>query len=112
MKHMVQKTMLAFMALVMTGSMAFAAITIDAAKSQGLVGEQQNGLVGVVAAPTAEVTELVTSVNKERMDKYLAIAAKNGTDVLKVQVLAGQKLTGQASAGEYVQDAAGTWHKK
>jgi len=110
MKMTLKTTMMTFTALVFSATLALAALTLDAAKQQGLVGEQPDGLLGVVKA-TPDANSLVQSTNAERLEKYKAIAAKNGTDVSAVQALAGKKLVEQAPAGEYVM-AGGGWTKK
>ena len=101
---------LAVSALVLSASMAMAALDLGTAKAQGLVGEQADGLLGAVAA-SSDATALVNSTNAERMERYKAIAAKNGTDVKQVQAIAGKKLVEQASSGEYVNPGSG-WQKK
>ena len=45
------------------------ALDLDSAKSQGLVGEQPNGYLGVVKA-TSEAVELVSDVNEKRREAY------------------------------------------
>lgn len=105
-----KKILLSFIALTLSASIALAALTLDAAKQQGLVGEQVNGLVGAVSA-SPDVAALVDSTNAERMARYQAIASKNGTDVTQVQAVAGQKLIEQTPVGQYVQGAGG-WVKK
>lgn len=110
--NIIPKIALVIATLVMTAGIAFAALTVDAAKAQGLVGEQQNGLLGIVASPTPDVTALVSTVNAERLARYEAVAAKNGTAIDQVQALAGQKLIAGAAPGEYIQNASGGWQKK
>lgn len=100
----------AVMALLLSASLAFAALDLGSAKSQGLVGEQPDGLIGAVQS-TPDALALVRETNAERLERYAAIAAKNGTDVSKVQALAGKKLVEQAPAGEYVL-VGGKWTKK
>lgn len=97
-------------ALTLAASVAVAGMSLQAAKSQGLVGERPDGLVGAVK-PSAEVEALVAETNSERMKTYNAIAAKNGTAVEKVQAVAGQKLIDNAGPGEYVMSANG-WVRK
>ncbi len=53
------------------------ALDLDSAKSQGLVGEQPNGYLGVVKA-TSEAVELVSDVNEKRRQAYQRIARENG----------------------------------
>lgn len=88
-------------------------LDLDAAKSQGLVGEKVDGYVGIVVAdPTAPVAALVKNVNTKRRSAYEAIAKKNGTAVDAVAALAGAKLIERAGRGEWVTDADGNWRKK
>lgn len=111
MKPIFMNLFLAACAIVMTASLAMAALTVEAAKSQGLVGERVDGTLGVVVA-NGEANALVQTVNSERLATYKQIASKNGTSVDVVQAAAGKKLIGSAKSGEYVQGADGSWHKK
>lgn len=111
-KPFLMNCFLAVCAFVMTATMAIAALTVDAAKQDGLVGERQDGLLGIVAGPSPDVTALVQTTNAERMAKYQSIAAKNGTGVAQVQALAGKKLISSARSGEFVQSADGSWQRK
>lgn len=106
------KLMLVGFALFMTASIAFAAMSLDSAKKQGLVGEQPDGLVGIVGSASPDVKELVESTNSQRMEKYNAIAAKNGAPVSQIQAVAGQKLINGTAPGEYFKNAAGSWQQK
>jgi uncharacterized protein YdbL (DUF1318 family) len=108
---MMKKFVMACAALALSTTMAFAALSLDAAKHQGLVGEQPDGLIGAVQ-PSPEVSALVEATNAERLAKYKAIAAKNGTDVTQVQALAGKKLIAQTPSGEYILNAGGSWQQK
>lgn len=110
--QIVTKLMLVGFALFMTASIAFAAMTLDSAKKQGLVGEQPDGLVGIVSGASPDVKRLVESTNSQRMAKYNKIAAKNGTPVSQVQAVAGQKLINGTNAGEFFMNAAGSWQQK
>ena len=112
MKNFLAKTLMTGAALVVSAGIAFAAITIDAAKQDGLVGEKPDGLIGAVAAPSPDVTALVNTVNAQRMEKYSAIAAKNGTPVDQVQAVAGQTLINKTPPGQYIMNASGGWQKK
>lgn len=113
MTSLISKLFLAFAVLVMTASVTFAAITLDAAKSQGLVGERPDGMLGIVTtAPNGDVQALVDTINGERMAKYNAIASKNGTAVDQVKALAGKTLIDRTPSGQYIMNAAGVWQKK
>ncbi len=87
--------------------------TLSEAKSQGLVGEQANGYLGVVAAnASADVTELVASINQKRKSEYQAIAQRNNTSLDAVEALAGKKAIDLTPPGQYVRPPSGNWVKK
>ncbi|AFT71419.1 hypothetical protein UCP025560 [Alloalcanivorax dieselolei B5] len=95
--------------LTMAGT-AFA-LELDQAKTQGLVGEQPNGYLGVVKA-TPEAVQLVSDVNEKRRQAYERIARQNGITLEQVANLAGQKAIEKTSGGEYVKTPDGQWIKK
>ena len=89
------------------------ALTLDEAKSTGLVGEESNGYVGAVQASTSpDISSLVAQVNGQRKDKYAEIAKKNGTTLAAVEALAGQKAIENSAPGAYVKRGAAGWTKK
>ena len=89
------------------------AVTLDQAKSQGLVGEQANGYLGVVdpgAAP--DVKALVADINRKRKAEYQAIAERNNTSLGAVEALAGKKAIDLTPPGQHVRLQSGQWVKK
>lgn len=84
------------------------AIELPAAKAQGLIGEQADGLLGVVKG-SPEIEALVKDINKRRLDKYSQIAQKNAMTIEQVLLLAGEKTTKKTPAGQYIQNSAGKW---
>ncbi|MCP4324057.1 MAG: YdbL family protein [Psychromonas sp.] len=84
------------------------AIELPDAKEQGLIGEQKNGLLGVVES-SPEVEKLVKDINERRLGKYSQIAEKNGMTVEQVSLLAGEKTMKKTPAGQYIQNASGQW---
>jgi len=90
------------------------AIDLDAAKAQGLVGEQPDGYVGiVVSTPSSDVQSMVNEVNAKRKASYREVAQKTeGADLTAVEKLAGQKLISRTPSGQYVKNAQGQWVKK
>ncbi len=113
MKSFLSKFTLGLITVLLSASIAFAAMTLGSAKKQGLIGERPDGLLGIVVpSPAADVAALVDSVNAERIEKYKAIAAKNGTAVDQVRALAGKKLIQSAEPGEFVMNAGGEWQQK
>ena len=92
--------------------MPVSAADLAQAKAAGLVGEQLNGLLGVVDSSAPEdVRALVDSINVQRLAEYKRIAAKNGVPAEEVARLTAQKVIGQAAAGHYVQTTSG-WQKR
>lgn len=88
-------------------------ITLDQAKSQGLVGEQTNGYLGVVVANApADVKALVADINQKRKSEYQSIAQRNNTGVDAVEALAGKKAIDRTPSGQYVRLPSGQWVKK
>ena len=106
------KTTTQWMALLLLACSTLAmALDLDGAKSQGLVGEQPNGYLGVVKA-TPEAVELASDINAKRRAAYDAIAKKNGATLDQVAALAGQKAIEKTAPGAYVRSADGQWVKK
>lgn len=87
------------------------AMSLQDAKSQGFLGEQQNGYLGLVKA-NPEASAVMTDVNAKRRAQYEKIAKKNNISVDDVAKLAAQKAIGAADKGHYVQDSNGKWFKK
>ena len=87
------------------------ALSLEEAKSQGLVGEQPSGYLGVVTGGS-EVSGLVQSVNTQRKQKYADIAKKNGTTVSAVEALAGRKAIENTASGHFIKTPSGEWKKK
>lgn len=89
------------------------AISLQEAKDQGLVGEQRDGYVGLVAGTAdAEVRDLLREVNEERRRRYEQIARDNGIDVAQVAALAWERAAQATRPGHYVQDENGNWVRK
>ena len=108
------RALLLAMVLVLAGApAAVSAASLDQAKSQGLVGEQANGYLGVVAANApADVKALVSDINQKRKQEYQAIAQRNKTSLDAVEALAGKKAIELTPAGQYVRLPSGQWQKK
>lgn len=111
MKNMIAK-ILGFGAMMVVAIPLAFAMSVESAKTQGLVGERTDGLLGIVGSPSPELRQLVEKTNAERIEKYKDIAQKRGTQLDKVQAFAGKKLIDSSAAGEYIQTASGGWQKK
>jgi uncharacterized protein len=89
------------------------ALTLDEAKTAGLVGEKLDGYVGIVAAnPSPDLQELVASTNDGRRKVYQEQAERNGITVEAVGIVSAEKLQEKAPAGQFVQVPSGQWQKK
>lgn len=109
MLKLINRTIISFIFMVLA-SPAFA-LDLQDAKSQGLVGEQLNGYLGIVKdAPGVQA--LVNDVNQRRKAKYQELATKNNIDLATVAKLAGNKAISKTSSGNYIQDPSGNWVKK
>lgn len=109
-KHHSGVLLLIFSVLWMMPIMA-EAITLQEAKSAGLVGEQANGYLGMVKSSPG-VQQLIESVNNARKHHYAEIAANNNTSIEIVEKLAAKKAIDLTPAGQYIRLPSGEWVKK
>jgi uncharacterized protein YdbL (DUF1318 family) len=104
--------MFSFLLALGAGNVALA-LTLDEAKSQGLVGEKLDGYIAAVtASPAAEVRELITVTNDGRRKVYADLAQRNGITVEAVGIVSAEKLHANAAAGTYLQTPTGQWQRK
>lgn len=89
------------------------AITIGAAKAQGLVGERSDGYVGYVVTPArADVKTLVKGVNNKRKERFKRAVAKTNATMEQVSASFAQSALSKTKPGHYIQNANGQWVKK
>ena len=93
-------------------STGVAALTLDEARAQGLVGETFKGYIELVQPNNKQAQILVNEINQARKAKYAEIAKTNQVTPESVARLAGEKLVARANAGEYVKGINGQWVKK
>ncbi|WP_462159208.1 YdbL family probable chaperone protein [Pseudoalteromonas sp. GB56] len=86
------------------------AITLDDAKSQGIVGETSSGYLELVKG-NADAQQLIEDINAKRKAKYQSLAKKNGITLEQVETLAGAKAIEKTSPGQMVK-IDGQWRKK
>jgi hypothetical protein len=96
--------------LVLLPQLAFA-LSLDEAKAKGLVGERQDGYLGVISGGS-EAEALARTINNQRRALYQSSAAKNGTSQAAVEAVAGQKAQSLTPSGQYIQGSNGAWVKK
>jgi uncharacterized protein YdbL (DUF1318 family) len=94
-------------------SIAFA-LSLDEAKQEGLVGEKNNGYLGIVTVQNdaqADVQSLIDDINAKRKAVYVKLAAKNGITLKQIEKLAAEKAYKKTSSGHYLWMNA-KWAKK
>ncbi|QUD89058.1 YdbL family protein [Phenylobacterium montanum] len=104
------------LSLAATGASAQSAAekaTVDAAKTQGVVGEQGDGFLGLVtgSAP-ADVTAAMAAINAGRAKAYQDIAAKTGVSQAAAGEATAIQLVGRLPAGAYYKPLGGSWTRK
>ncbi len=97
-------------AMIMLPHMAFA-LSLNEAKSGGLVGETPSGYLAAVQ-PSGEVNALVSSINSQRRAEYERIAKQNGQPRSVIESLAAKKAYEMTPAGQQLQGADGNWKRK
>ena len=89
------------------------ALTLQEAKSKGLLGEMPTGYLGVVNPPASPpVKALMNEINRKRKSKYEEIARRNATSLPSVEALAAQTAIKKTKPGQYIQLPSGEWRKK
>lgn len=83
---------------------------LPTAKSQGLVGEQPDGYLGIVKAE-GDTAALVQLINNARRSEYQKLATANSLQLADVEILAGQKALNKTQSGHYIL-LDGKWVKK
>ncbi len=89
-----------------------AAISLDAARTQGLVGETRSGYLAPVRTPSGDVQQLIESVNAKRRDHYRRIASQNGVGIEEVGRLSAEKIINGLPGGAFYQGSSGGWQRK
>ncbi len=81
-------------------------------KSQGLIGENNQGYLEIRGAGGGAAADLIKAENSDRQMVYNAIAAKTGGSVAQVGQRAAAKRAEVAGAGEWLQKPGGDWYQK
>lgn len=92
---------------------AYSELSLDAAKAQGLVGEDASGYLAATSNnPSSDVKQLIQKVNVGRSAQYRQIAQRNQITVSDVELLAGQKAIDRTQPGHYIRLSGGSWQRK
>ncbi|MDY6830917.1 MAG: YdbL family protein [Thermodesulfobacteriota bacterium] len=85
--------------------------TIDSLKAQGLIGENNQGLLEL-RKTGGKGADIVAEENRDRMVVYQAIARKTGATVEKVGARRALQIRETAAPGTWIQTDDGEWQKK
>jgi uncharacterized protein YdbL (DUF1318 family) len=107
---MKQKIFFLSVLLLLSAQMGYG-LDLQAAKTQGLVGETPTGYLAVVKGGNAEAEALAQSINAQRRQHYEEIAKRNSTQLKAVEELAGKKAVEKTPAGQWIL-LDGAWKKK
>jgi uncharacterized protein YdbL (DUF1318 family) len=76
------------------------------------VGENRDGLLEAIGKVSDADAKVIAAENADRKTVYAAIAAKNGTDVVRVGQLRAAEIAARAEAGTLIQGRDGAWAGK
>lgn len=86
---------------------------IDALKAKGLIGENNNGYLGVVGAALSDAdAKIVNTENDERKIVYTAISKQQKTTLELVGQRRALQNIANAKTGTFVMTEPGKWSKK
>lgn len=85
---------------------------VDNAKSQGIVGEQADGLLGIRTAAAVDLRAAVGEINEGRQARYAEVAASTGVTAAVAGEATGRQLIDRVPAGQYYRSAQGDWRRK
>jgi len=83
-----------------------------AARAQGQVGEQPNGYLGFVTAPSPELRKAIEDINIKRRAVYADKAAAAGATVEEYALTSGCLLIAHTTPGEKYQAPDGSWQTR
>lgn len=86
---------------------------VDAAKAEGVVGEQADGLLGFVKPGDPALKAAVDEINAGRAQLYREAAARNNVTPVAAGAAAFQTVVmGRLKPGEYYKPEGGSWVRK
>ncbi|WP_445427276.1 YdbL family protein [Alishewanella sp. HL-SH05] len=109
-KLLVLSVLMAVSLPIMAMTLQQAMAALPNAKTQGLVGEQLNGYLGVINA-NSEADTIAKLINDARRAEYTRLAKDNNIAVADVEALAGQKAIERTQRGHFIL-LEGKWVQK
>jgi len=109
-----RKIYMTISALTVLASSQLSAISLEQARTQGVVCEGNNGLLVAQGSASADVQQLISSVNAQRQQEYQNIQQSNGSNMSDVDVMsiAAQQIAASVPSGTFVMDASGNCSQK
>jgi uncharacterized protein YdbL (DUF1318 family) len=87
--------------------------SVDAAKTQGVVGEMGDGYIGFVTTTAdASLKASVTAINTGRAAVYAETAAKTGVTAEAAGQATARQLYDRIPAGQWYKPLGGSWTRK
>ena len=84
---------------------------VDRAKAQGVVGEQADGFLGLVAGGDPSVRAAMAEINAGRAQAYRDAAARSGVTPDAAGQATARQLAARLGPGEYFRTADGRWER-
>ncbi|MCP4673198.1 MAG: YdbL family protein [Desulfobacula sp.] len=84
---------------------------IAALKTQGIIGENNQGYLGFVTQARAQ-EDVITAENKDRKKVYTYFAKQQKTTLAVVEKIQAQRKAEKTDPGEFFQKSDGAWVKK
>jgi len=92
---------------------ASAKAIVDAAKAQGVVGEQGDGFLGLVTGSAdSAVSAAVAEINSGRAAVYKDAAARSGVTPAAAGEAAAKQIFQRIASGQYYKPMGGAWTRK
>lgn len=111
---MIASIAIAALGMASLGTANAATAAIESAKTECVIGEQNDGYIGVVSGAEASqsLQREIKSINLQRKAAYANLAKRNGVTIDDAAMLTAERLINNAPAGHCVQDESGTWIEK
>lgn len=100
-KTLLLSALFAFSLPVLAMNLQQAMSALPNAKTQGIVGEQPNGYLGVIQT-SSEAESIAKLINDARRAEYARLAKENNIAVADVEAMAGQKAVERTQRGHYI----------
>ncbi|NTW69237.1 MAG: YdbL family protein [Chlorobiaceae bacterium] len=109
--HRIISKVAVLMMLMFSVSLSAYALDLETARSSGLAGEVDNGLLAAPPGASAAAQDLISTINNSRRAEYAKVAAQNNLSLDVVGAMMYEKIYSRLPAGTWIQ-VKGNWVKK